>query len=249
MKSKPLYLSALSLVVLPLTSNAATFLVDFGTSSTTAATTTDVYNTVANQTGTATDNPLARSTNGPGVSNGTISDAALEDTAGVTSTLGVSLHGYTNGGGQLRSGNGFVHDPVAGIEAFALEDGYWMNNHNGNGTGAGSEFGMVLTFSGLTEAFYDVSVFSTSTNHSGSWSVTTGTGDTDAEAFAGTNSVAQWTTVAPVGGVITLTSISAPADGTFENMGINAASITSVPEPSSALLGFCGFVLLLRRCR
>ena len=115
-------------------------------------------------------------------------------------------------------------------------------------------FGWIITFSGLTGAAYDLSVLSGSTTTVGSWSVTTGTGDTDIEAYginSGTNiysDVQSFTNVAPVAGVITLTSTADANEFTFRNAYIAAATITLVPEPGSlALLGLGALCVLRRR--
>ncbi len=217
-------LSAFGLTLaLAASAKAQTVLVDFSDVSTIANTGTDTYNIIANPQGTTT-------TNHPLPSGQTLTLDDLFDSAGLATGVDVILDTYNNGSGQLRggtaNGNGLTHFPVVGVEDSASTDSFWLNNHNSNGTGAGNEFGFVLTFNELTESFYNITVFVGSTNLAGSWSVTTGTGDTNINAFENDqDNVLTWTNVSPINGSITLTGESLPSNSNFQNTSISFASI------------------------
>ncbi|MDB4436114.1 hypothetical protein N9139_01420 [Akkermansiaceae bacterium] len=209
---------------LALPASAEPILVDFNAANTTANVGTDTYNIIVNPEGiTAITHPLA--------AEGELSSEDLLDSLGVTTTVDVTLDGYNNSTGQLRANSsnngGLTHNTVVGIEDSAAIDSFWMNNHNSNGTGAGNEFGFVLTFSDLTDPFYDIIILAGSSNLDGSWSVTTGTGDSDVVPFSGQDDVLSWTNVTPVNGVIVLTGASVPTNSNYQNTSISFASIES----------------------
>lgn len=225
---------------------ASVIYTDFTPRNTAAATTTDFYNqTVEGTNGQQFDTagfPFS------------VTDATEIDGSTAT-TVHVTLSFYNNGSGQTRffnSTNVFGTTP-AGFEEYA-RDGYLVNNHNTNGNGAGNEFGFILTYSDLDPAkTYDVSVWGKRAGNvdTGTWSVTTGTGDADVLAMEnGEETIMDWTSVTPnASGEIVFTNVTTPS-GTFANTQIAFTSIAeAVPEPSSALLGFCSFGLLLRRRR
>lgn len=205
--------------------------VDFGNLADDAnpATGTDIYNTTFAQPGAAATSALA--------TGGRIVLSNLQGIDGSATTTGIEISTYNTGTGQLRSFNSATggHDPVAGFELFATEDGYWMNNHNSNADGTLS--GFVLSFSGLDPALeYDLSLFGGAANQSGTWSVTTGTGDTNAATVTTTrNNVSDWTEVTPSAeGEIVLTSETVASSSDFAGFNIQFASV-SIAE--SVLLG------------
>ena len=209
---------------LALPASAEPILVDFNAANTTANLGTDTYNIIANPEGvTAVTHPLA--------ADGELSSDDLLDSLGITTTVDVTLDGYNNSTGQLRANSsnngGLTHNTVVGIEDSAAIDSFWMNNHNSNGTGAGNEFGFVLTFSDLTDPFYNITILAGSSNLDGSWSVTTGTGDSDIVPFSGQDDVLTWTDVTPVNGVIVLTGASVPSNSNYQNTSLSFASIES----------------------
>lgn len=230
---------------------AAVVYVDFGDANngTVPATGTDFYNVTPDQVGISNAVPLA--------SGGTISLSNLLTSNSTPTTTDITISAY-NETGEIRSGNAnpgvantenLVHDPVAPFEEFASGDGYWMNNHNSST--AGTAFGFVISFSDLVGPSYDITLLAGhGSNLDGTWSVTTGTGDSDAEAFSGQDDVLSWTQVAPVGGVITLTGATISTTQNFRNASISAVSITAIPEPGCfALIGLVGGVAAMRRRR
>lgn len=220
----PIYGIAGLALALALPAFAEPILIDFNAANTTPNVGTDVYNIIANPEGFSTAaHPLA--------SDGEITSDDLLDSLGVATTVDITLDGYNNSTGQLRAASsnsgGLTHNPVEGIEDSAAIDSFWMNNHNSNGTGAGNEYGFVLTFSDLTDPFYDITILAGSSNLDGTWSVTTGTGDTDVIPFGGQDSVLSWTQITPVNGVIVLTGASVPTNSNYQNTAISFASIES----------------------
>lgn len=253
MKYITLTLTAMSSFALSHSALADSVFVDFFNASD-----ADTAATGTNNTGTETYNIVAltgtTSANRPWVLTGeTFTD--LTNTDGSAGSIDLLLNTYNTDDGQRRggsanNGNNFTHVHVDGINDNAAGDALWMNNHNSN-TG---DFGWVLTFTDLDDSIlYDFTVLATSGNNAGSWSVTTGTGDTDNENYGiDRDNVLSWTNVASDGGTVVLTgAATATADisgNTFRNAGIAFASVTAVPEPSStALLGLGGLALLMRR--
>lgn len=254
MNCKIVFVATLSLAFFSLSANAA-ILLDFGSSDTSAATGTDIYNTIVDSAGSAANHDFGTGING-GTPNGFAGTALVDDT-GAATAVGFTLDVFNNGPGQTRGFNSTLgSDSVAAgafpsIEDFAVGDSFLVNNHTGNGA---NTFGLDLTFTGLTAGqAYDLAVIGgTTAQDPSTYQVIAGTGDTDIENIAGANleSLVQFQSVfADASGNITLRN-TVNSSGTFQNTTIHFASIMAVPEPSSVIfLGLGGLALLARRSR
>lgn len=204
----------------------ATAFVDFSDASTASPTGTETYNTVGTGFSNGNSSPLST---GGGLAG--FSQSNLDNAAGTITDVDVSLTAYNSGSGQLRSNDAsdgsLNHDPVAGIEAFASNDGLWLNNHASGE--AGDEFGFVLTFSDLIGSAYDITLLVGSSNTSGQWALTTGTGDASPQLFNNDqDNVLTFLNIKPVDGQIVLTSAVTAVSANYENQFISAATLTHV---------------------
>ena len=207
--------------------SAATTFYDFGGTAT-GGSGTEVYNVLrAGTTGPGT--PLK----GAGKDFSDILDTA-GDSTGITLNITTYRRNPINGATNTTAagevdGAGSIHDPVLGVNVSATGDSFAMNNQTNNN---GNEFGWILTFSGLTDPAYDIRLLAGSPNVSGTWSVTTGTGDPNVLSHGtAQDDILNWTTVAPVNGEIVLTS-KAIKTANYQAITMSFASLTGVPEPS-----------------
>ncbi len=140
--------------------------------------------------------------------------------------------------------------PFTNLSDTALKDGFYINNNNT----------LTIAFSGLDNSMmYNLAAFGAQTtdgvNTPSNFSLTVGTSASpgtqvlDLQANPTTGAAAQWGSVAPVGGNITLTVTANGAGGGGLRTELNAARLEAIPEPSAALLGAFGLLGLLRRRR
>ena len=160
----------------------------------------EAYNVFHSAAANGPNHPLASTNAG-------LSMVDLLDTGYVGTGIDVSLTTYNDDGATAAGGGGIAIGEVSGIATKASQDAFYCND---KGT-AGSAFGFVLTFSNLTGDAYNISLLTATTTGGGTWSVTTGTGDASALAYAGTGATSNtldWTSVVPDGGTIQLTSVN-----------------------------------------
>jgi hypothetical protein len=239
---KKLGVIVMAMAGLMVSSNAEVIYLDLGGVAT-GGTGTEAYNVISSP-GSGTGHALS-------TAGGGLSFSALQDTDGVATTVGGSLTTYntstTKGTAAGETTNAaYIHDPVVGINVSATGDAFWVNDQ-GDGSGG---FGFVFSFTGLTGEAYDITLLGGSSNAQGTWSVTTGTGDSDALAYtsASSENILDWTSVAPVDGSIVLTSIGTTAGG-WKNASVSFVSLEAVPEPATLgmVVAMGGGLLWIRR--
>ncbi|VGO15661.1 hypothetical protein PDESU_04246 [Pontiella desulfatans] len=206
------------------TANAEVIYLDFYDDGTTN-TSPETYNVLNSTAGSGQTHPVATAGTG-------LSMTGLVDTNGVTTGADVTLHSYSSfrtAGGPAVGGT-YAHQPVSGIATNASQDSFWVNDQ-----GNAASFGFILTFTGLTGSAYDISMLAGAASGGGTWSVTTGSGDSDTEAYSTAQTeVQQWTEVVPVGGTIELRSID-DGSGNWQNATLSFVSLEEVELANSLL--------------
>lgn len=191
---KKILVSALVVGYMVVAASAEVIYVDFNDAAG-ALTSPETYNTLStNYTGTGPNHPVATAGGGLGLAN-------LVDTTGAATGAGITLHSYsafrTAAGSEAASGAS-----VIGVDTNAL-DGFWLNDQ-GRGT---TDFGFILTFTNLTAEAYNIKLVDGPSNSEGTYSVTIGVGDSDAEPYTASDAdVLEWTAVVPLDGTIELRS-------------------------------------------
>lgn len=134
--------------------------------------------------------------------------SGLVDTNGLATAVSFTLERHSDyGDGSTGFGSSDysnVAKLIPAIDPAAQKDSIYINNA---GKGAGITMGFKMTFSGLTEATYDIAVLPTYSTCDAVWKIEVGVGDPDVITHPANDlsTVAQWTDVAPVDGVITIT--------------------------------------------
>lgn len=271
-KASHLLLAGALTLALSGTSFAATVLVDFGMNGTTPGSSTNqmtpgsspTYNNLALATVSAAGTiSIADNGGSPDVNSYTLLDTTGASTGWLIAFNKVNANGGvgTSGGGGNYSGTVAPDALAAFPNTLTTQDGVFANN------GAT----LRVTISGLSDALtYDLLAFTgrntANANTSSMWSLNTGTaatatfqnasGTTTANTGQGLNSTGtnggyavEWSSVAPVGGVIAFDIATAATQSSNNVTDLNALRVVSVPEPGSiALLGAAaGTFFLLRR--
>ncbi|WP_372846233.1 cadherin-like domain-containing protein [Pontiella sp.] len=177
------------------------------------------YNVLHTGEANGPNHPLASTSAG-------LSMTGLVDTSGASTPVAIKLSSYNNDGATAAGGGSIAIAEISGIATNASQDAFYCND---KGT-AGSDFGFVVTFSNLTGSAYNVSLLSATTSGSGTWSVTTGSGDASIQSYASaaaTTGTLDWTSVFPVDGTIQLTSLNTNPNS-WKNVWIAFASLEAV---------------------
>jgi hypothetical protein len=185
----------------------------------------ETYNVLNSTAGSGQTHPVA--TAGAG-----LSMTGLVDTNGDATGADVTLHSYSSfrTAGGPAVGGAYAHQPVDGIATNASQDSFWVNDQ-----GNAASFGFILTFTGLTGSAYDISMLAGAASGAGTWSVTTGSGDSNTQAYSTAQTeVQQWTEVVPVGGTIELRSLD-DGSGNWQNASLSFVSLEEVELANSLL--------------
>lgn len=199
-------------------SNAETIYIDFYDNGTVNSA-TETYNVLHSGAGQGGSHPLASASSGLSIMN-------MVDTGNGATPVDAHLISYNNDGNTSAGGGNVAIGEISGIATNASSDALWCNDQ---GT-AGSDFGLVLTFSNLTGSAYNISLLTATSSGAGTWSVTTGAGDASAVAYptvVNTSNTLDWTSVVPVGGTIQLTSANT-SGGSWKNIWLAFASLEAV---------------------
>lgn len=236
MKKIAFLIPAIALAAMPAVS-AATVLIDFGRSTNVAS----GYTSVAMTTEDTSD-----------ATSGTVSLGATGWSIVVTET-GTGVSGASKGG---NAGSGADDDvfpaAVSGFNSVALEDSIYGSL---TATGGPTDFSqLTITISGLSNSdTYDLLFYGSRGNSNGlnqTWSLTQGTGGADVthNSLNNESTAVDWNGVSTNGSGVIAFTITGPT-GTTGALALNCGEITAIPEPSAALLGGLGFLMLLRRRR
>jgi MYXO-CTERM domain-containing protein len=232
MQRTQLLISVIALVALN-PAHAATVLID--------------WSTAASVTNPAGDGKHWNSLGAPTTTSSfDLATTALIDSTGASSGISVAMFSATSNGTGAGFGGTGINGPAGADpfdEANAIVDGIYANN---NAAGIAT-----ITFTGLAASTtYNISAIGgrASAGEDGVITVTTGTSASTTYDLSNTGTVLDFSVTSDASGEIVFDFSRSTGTGGLSAT-FNAMSITSIPEPSAALLGGLGALLLLRRRR
>jgi hypothetical protein len=185
-----------------------------------------------------------------------LATTALIDSSGAASGISVAV---SFGATSSSTGSGFGGTGIAGPtgadpfdEPNAVNDGIYVNRNAVNADGTGADTSASITFTGLTALTqYDISAIGGRATNGvdGRINIVTGTSGFSTYNLLNNGTISSFSVTSDASGVIVLNFKENEAVSTALNAVFKAMSLTAVPEPTAAMLGALGSLMLLRRRR